>query len=77
MQVQVRWGDLQNSMATWEEGTQFSKRFLFTLAWGQAMSQEGENVRTVPLQCLTEGSQESVNSTARPDDHEEDKSAGE
>jgi hypothetical protein len=45
-QVRVRWSELPEDLATWEDYTALKQAFLQAPAWGQAGFQEPENVRT-------------------------------
>lgn len=46
----VLWSELPPSMATWEDPEDLQRRFPTSLAWGQARTQQGENVTSVTHQ---------------------------
>ena len=44
LQVLIKWSNIPEASATWEDFYVIKDRFPTALAWGQAMSQGGEDV---------------------------------
>jgi hypothetical protein len=63
--VLVRWLGLPDSTVTWEDEDTLRRRFPAALSWGQASTQEGENVTTKPTTTRATA-QEKVQDMARP-----------
>jgi hypothetical protein len=45
-QVQVQWSGFDDALATWDDAAALCQQFSRAPAWGQAASQEGEDVST-------------------------------
>lgn len=65
-QVQVEWSDPSVVSNTWEDAVNLQQRFPTSVAWGQAMSQEGGDVSTTSTPGNSNGDMGLVQRHSRP-----------